>query len=59
MKKPAIISTHRVNFIGSIFQKNADENLKKFDYLLKTILKKWPDVEFMTSGELTQILNQN
>lgn len=51
-KKPAIISSHRLNFIGSIHEKNRIENLQEFQKLLSKIVKKWPDVEFMTSSEL-------
>lgn len=51
-KKPAIIGTHRVNFIGSIEESNRTKNLKLFDKLLQSILKKWPDVEFTTSDKI-------
>ena len=50
--KPAIISTHRLNYVGYINPSNRDKNLKLLDHLLSSILKKWPDVEFMTSVEL-------
>ncbi len=50
--KPVIISTHRLNFIGSIHSENRDKNLKLFSELLNRIVKLWPDVEFMTSDEL-------
>lgn len=50
--KPAIISTHRINFVGFIDPKNRDSNLQLFNELLKGILKRWPDVEFMSSVEL-------
>lgn len=56
--KPCIISSHRVNYIGSIDERNADEGLRKLDELLKTISKKWPDVEFMTSTELGVIIRK-
>lgn len=49
---PAIISTHRLNFIGSIHPRNRDKNLKHFSKLLESIVGKWPDVEFLTSDEL-------
>lgn len=45
-KKPAIIGSHRVNFIGTIEEKNRTNNLILFDELLKKIINKWPDVEF-------------
>jgi hypothetical protein len=54
--KPAIISSHRLNFIGSIEISNRESNLKQFDLLLKGILKNWPDVEFMSSAQLTHLI---
>lgn len=52
LRKPAIISTHRVNFIGSIFEDNRINSLRLFDKLLKEIIKKWPEIEFLTSDQL-------
>jgi hypothetical protein len=49
---PAIISTHRLNYIGSIYPKNRVENLNKLKTLLKDILLKWPNVEFVTTPYL-------
>lgn len=51
-RKPAIITSHRLNFIGAIDPTNRERNLVKFNTLLKSILFKWPDVEFMTSPDL-------
>jgi len=56
--KPAIIDTHRLNYIGSYDEKNRDISLNKLRILLKKILKKWHDVEFMTSNELLDIIEQ-
>lgn len=55
-KKPATISTHRVNYIGFLDPLNRDRNLKKLSELLSEILNKWPDVEFMTSTELGNLI---
>lgn len=52
MKKPAIISTHRVNFVGRLNEKNRDRGLNDLSKLLNVIIKKWPDVRFMTSDQL-------
>ncbi|MDN3676675.1 polysaccharide (de)acetylase [Flavobacterium paronense] len=49
-KKPAVISTHRVNFIGGLRPENRTKGLAAFKQLLDTIVKKWPDVEFMSSA---------
>ena len=55
-KKPAIIGTHRLNYIGFIEENNRDASLRKLDELLKKITRKWPNVEFMTSDKLGQII---
>jgi len=57
-KKPAIVSTHRVNYIGAINPANRDQGLNQLKKLLETILKKWPDVEFMTSVELGDLITK-
>lgn len=55
-KKAAIICAHRVNFIGSIDSANTDRTLPEFKRLLAEIVKRWPDVEFVTSDELGDIM---
>lgn len=52
LKKPAIISTHRVNFSGGMSKLTRDKNLKSFKYLLNEIVKKWPDVIFKSSNQI-------
>jgi hypothetical protein len=58
-KKPAIISTHRVNFSGGMCKDTRDRNLKNFQKLLKEIVKKWPDVIFKSSDQLFDLVNDN
>lgn len=58
MKTPAIICTHRVAFIGSIFEENRTKNLWLFDQLLSEIIKRWPEVEFMNSVQLGDLINE-
>jgi hypothetical protein len=58
-KKPAIISTHRINFIGSLNKNNQTKNLIELNYLLKTIINKWPEVEFMNTMELDKLIRTN
>lgn len=50
--KPAVISTHRVNYAGFLYPENREKGLEQLDILLSTMLKKWPDIEFMTTVEL-------
>lgn len=56
---PAIISNHRVAFVGGIDPKNRDKGLRSLDNLLKNILKKWPDAEFITVRDLDNLLIKN
>jgi len=54
--KPAVISTHRINFMGSLDEKNRNDNLRLLRALLNRILELWPDVEFMTSDQLGDLI---
>jgi hypothetical protein len=51
-KKPVIIGTHRINYVGGLDESNRKNNLEKLGVLLKGILKNWPDVEFIASDRL-------
>ena len=58
--KPAIISSHRVNYVGFLDAGNRDRNLQYLKTVLLEILKRWPDVEFMTSDTVGRIIeNKN
>ncbi len=50
--KPAIISSHRINYVAGLSAKNRDNNLALLEELLKRVLKKWPEIEFVNSEEL-------
>lgn len=50
--KPAVICSHRINFVGYIDEKNRDRGLKDLNFLLKAIVKKWPEVQFISTDEL-------
>jgi hypothetical protein len=52
-KQPALISNHRASFVGRIDKTNREKGLKALDLLLKSILSKWPDAEFITVDGLT------
>lgn len=54
--KPAIISTHRLNYIGTIEEKNRINNLKLLKTLLAEIEKRYPDVEFLSSDQLGSLI---
>ncbi|MCK8623638.1 hypothetical protein [Prevotella sp. E13-27] len=54
--KPATISSHRVNYIGYLHPENREKGLKALSQLIGEIIKRWPDVEFMTSVELGDLI---
>ncbi|MDZ7755209.1 hypothetical protein [Rhodohalobacter sp.] len=55
-KRPAIISSHRVNFCGFIEEKNRLKGLEAVRKLLHEIVKRWPEVEFMAANELGDLV---
>ncbi|MDO5340956.1 MAG: hypothetical protein Q4F69_00670 [Bacteroidia bacterium] len=54
--KIAVISAHRINFVGGIDINNRVNNLKRLDEFLTTLLKTYPDVEFLSSDKLLEKL---
>ncbi|MCF1716386.1 hypothetical protein L0U88_17220 [Flavihumibacter sp. RY-1] len=55
--RPVIIGSHRLNYIGSLNEKNRINNLNKLDELLGEILKRWPDVLFLSSDQLGDLIS--
>ncbi|MDT0294064.1 hypothetical protein ACFQ3R_06220 [Mesonia ostreae] len=56
LRTPLIISTHRLNFVGGLCEKNRSSNLKQFHLLLSSLIKEYPNIEFMTSEGITKIM---
>lgn len=54
--RPAIISSHRVNFCGHIDRKNREKGLSALRELLKQITRRWPEVEFLPANELGDLV---
>lgn len=57
--KPAVISSHRVNFTGGLSTENRRKGLDRLKELLRRIMQKWPDAEFVTSEELGDIIHHD
>lgn len=53
--RPAIICSHRINFTSRMTESNRDNNLNKLDLLLAAMLKRWPDIEFVSSPQLANL----
>jgi len=56
-KRPAIISSHRVNYCGHLSPANRLAGISQLKSLLKAIVHKWPDIEFMSSAELMTLVD--
>lgn len=54
--KPAIITVHRLNLIGTIDTMNRELNLKYLSKLLAEITKRWPEVRFVNSSDLSSLV---
>jgi hypothetical protein len=57
--KPAVISSHRVNYIGYINPSNRADGLKQLKIFLDEILKHWKDVEFLTTDQLGDLITKS
>lgn len=57
MKKPANISSHRVNYCGYIDENNRKVGLTALKLLLDKIVKRWPEVEFISADQLGDIIS--
>jgi len=55
--KPTIISTHRLNFMGFLNPSNREQNLNHLKRLLLAITNRWPDVEFLSSDQLADLVS--
>lgn len=54
--KIAVISSHRINYVGGIDVENRERNLNLLDRFLAILIQKYPTVEFLTSDKLINIL---
>lgn len=54
----AIISTHRLNFMGGLDERNQLSNLQGLEELISQIMKRWPCVEFMDTATLGAVIGR-
>jgi peptidoglycan/xylan/chitin deacetylase (PgdA/CDA1 family) len=52
MQRPAVVSSHRVNFGGEIDPNNRRLGLERLGELLRSATRLWPDIEFISADEL-------
>ncbi len=56
--KPAIIGSHRINYMGYLQPENRENNLRLLHTLLRQIIARWPDVEFMSTDQLGNCITE-
>lgn len=54
-KQPAVLSSHRVNYIGRLVPGNGAAGARILDELQGEVLKRWPDVRFLSSDQLAAL----
>ncbi len=57
--QPAILSSHRVNYMSRIDEENRNRNLQLLDELLDLIKAKWPDIKFISSDALVDLIAED
>ena len=57
LKRPAIISSHRVNYVGGIDSAAASSGRLALKGLLNQIIKRWPDVKFIFVDDLLEFMS--
>jgi hypothetical protein len=56
--KPAVISTHRLNFVSALSDDQKAKSLQHLQRFLTQIVARWGDVEFLSSGELVKLIGK-
>ena len=55
LRKPIIIDTHRVNYVGGIDENNRIHGIEKLGNLLNWLVQKYPKVRFTSTAELATL----
>ena len=53
--KPAIVGSHRINYVAGLSEVNRNNSLEQLEELFKRVLKRWPDTEFINSEQLLEL----
>lgn len=57
-KKPAVISSHRANYVGGLNTSNREEGLRQLKDFLNEVVQEFPETEFMTSTQLGNVIRK-
>lgn len=58
-RKIAHVSSHRVNFCGHISPQNRKHGVERLGALLRAIISRWPDVEFMSARDFISVFESS
>jgi hypothetical protein len=56
LSRPAIVCSHRINYVSGMDIAHRDRSLRQLNSLLTKVRQRWPDVEFTTSDELSELI---
>ena len=56
---PAIVTSHRVSYVGSIVAANRKRGLDQLGRLLASVVSRWPEVHFLSSAELGYMIEHD
>ena len=56
LSRPAVVSSHRINYVGGMDVAHPVRSLENLDRLLTGVRQRWPEVEFVTSETLQQLM---
>lgn len=57
--RPALVSSHRVNFCGHIDPQNREIGLTGLRELLRQVVRRWPDIRFVSVRELVKMIEKD
>lgn len=56
LRQPAIVCSHRVNYVGGMSVQNRESSLECLNRLLKKVLDAYPTISFLSSDELGKLI---
>lgn len=55
--KPAVINSHRINYTSRLRSELRDRTYTDLNEMFRIMLKRWPDIEFVNSAQLAEIMH--
>ena len=57
LNRPAIICSHRINYVSGMDRRHRDRSLEQLSQLLTRLRRRWPEVEFVSTDELSDVMS--